>query len=59
VKGYRSVEQDSIVWIWMGAPQLANPRHRAHSWHEDRMELDQGPLPSSTELLLINDNLMT
>ncbi len=35
IRAYPVVEQDSLIWIWMGAPELADPalirRHTEHS----------------------------
>lgn len=36
VRSYRVVEQDRLVWIWMGDPQLADPSAIVrHPWHDD------------------------
>jgi vanillate O-demethylase monooxygenase subunit len=60
VKGYPVVEQDSIVWIWMGTPELADPKAIVrHPWHGDaKWSWTKDRYLVNANYLLINDNLM-
>jgi vanillate O-demethylase monooxygenase subunit len=60
VKSYPVVEQDCLVWIWMGAPERADAsRIIRYPWHQDpkwRWKSDNYRL--GCDYLLLQDNLM-
>jgi vanillate O-demethylase monooxygenase subunit len=60
VRGYPLVEQDGIVWIWMGDPALADPAGiLAYPWHSDPEWAHRtGHICVAGRHELINDNLM-
>src|SRR6202171_2017787 len=61
VKTYPVVEQDHIVWIWMGgAPGLADPAAIVrHPWHDDpKWSWTKDRYLVNANYQLINDNLM-
>ncbi len=60
VKSYPVVEQDRIVWIWMGAPELADPAAIVrHPWHDDpEWAWTKDRYLVNANYQLINDNLM-
>src|SRR5205085_9824937 len=60
VKSYPVVEQDQIVWIWMGAPELADPAAIVrHPWHDDpKWGWTKDRYLVNANYQLITDNLM-
>ena len=60
VKSYPVVEQDHMLWIWMGDPSLANPEAIVrHPWHDDpdwTWIKDRYAIKANYQL--ITDNLM-
>ena len=60
VRGYPLVEQDGIVWIWMGDPALADPADiLAYPWHNDSGWAHRtGYYHLAGRHELVNDNLM-
>jgi phenylpropionate dioxygenase-like ring-hydroxylating dioxygenase large terminal subunit len=59
-KFYPAVEQDRIVWIWMGAPEHADTaRIVRHPWHDDRAwAWTKDTYLINANYQLITDNLM-
>ena len=60
VRGYPLVEQDGIVWIWMGDPALADAADiLPYPWHNDAQWAHRtGYFHLAGHHQLINDNLM-
>ena len=60
VRGYPLVEQDGIVWIWMGDPALADPADILdYPWHNDPGWAHRtGYYHLAGRHELVNDNLM-
>ncbi|HEX9396524.1 MAG TPA: aromatic ring-hydroxylating dioxygenase subunit alpha [Burkholderiales bacterium] len=60
VRSYPVVEQDRILWIWMGNPQRADPAAIVrHPWHDDpKWAWTKDHYLVNANYQLINDNLM-
>ena len=60
VKSYPVVEQDQLVWIWLGAAESADPQAIVrHPWHDDpKWAWTKDRYLVNANYLLINDNLM-
>ena len=60
VRGYPLIEQDGIVWIWMGDPALADPADILdYPWHNDPGWAHRtGYYHLAGRHELVNDNLM-
>lgn len=60
VRSYPVVEQDQMLWIWMGEPALANPALIVrHPWHDDPAWVwikDRYSIKANYQL--VTDNLM-
>ena len=60
VRAYQVVEQDHMVWIWMGDDALADPATIVrHGWHDDpKWAWVKDRLTVNANYQLITDNLM-
>ena len=60
VNAYPVVEQDHLLWIWMGAAEQADPKAIVrHTWHDDpKWSWCKDRYLVNANYLLISDNLM-